>query len=175
MSFDDILTYSPLPLAIIIYFAYQRMVVPLKLQINENLRADMSTFQLASFLLKNATGYIGSKLWGKLFNVKNISSLTSSSYTITYYHNNIQYKYPLIVNKGPKADYKIYHQGSDITKHLLPYFGPNKDLYKLAVTPKLLGYTTLRIEKQNLEGDNQSLTFGLNDKISLSNFTSTDV
>jgi hypothetical protein len=165
----DIITYSPLPIAITIYFAYRHILEPIRVQLNEGLHLNVSTLELVSIIGRNIGTHLTATMWGRLFNISTITPLILSSYNIPYYHNNVKYQYPLIVKKGPKPNYKIYHDHVDISDKILPYFGPNMDLYQLThLTPKMLGYTSLRLERQNLDCANQSVTFQLNDRILLS-------
>lgn len=165
MTLSFIVTYSPLPIAIGCYLIYWKILDPMRSQLSHTLNTELSVFQMTSIMTKNLANYVSNKIWGKFFN---ISHLTPTSYNVPYYHNNLRYCYPLVIKKGPKNDYKIFTDGKDITAQILPYFGPNVDLYQLQLTPKMLGYSSLQIERQNVEGENRSVVFQANEKILLS-------
>lgn len=82
------------------------------------------------------------------------------------YHNRNWYKIPVLHKRGPKSFvFRIYDEKDhDVTKNILPFFGPNVDIYGMKIKPKDLGLKEMKIF---CDLEDEPLIFKANDVIKL--------
>lgn len=112
------------------------------------------SFKVVYSLLQN-------KYYQKYYGSKRVSKHLS---TVSFYHHQHWYLYPLIIENGPKADITEAwdHNGDDVLGVIKSLAGPNVDFFGVKLSPKDIGFRNLTMvvdEKEYIFTTDEEISF----------------